>query len=593
MPATHRPASGRHNSGGAPRTARSILRPPTKTVDFMPTLTTSFTLLVTFAAMLCAMPARAGEAVRTPTLNSIQHIVVIYAENRSFDNLYGQFPGADGIANATPAQYEQRDRNGELLTFLPPVWQSPASRSAAPLADTRFPAQLANRPFAIDDPHGAALALNVATRDLVHRYYQHIEQINGGKLDQFAAVSDAGALTMGYYAGANLELWKLAQEYTLADHFFMGAFGGSFLNHFWLVCACTPEFKDAPPEMRAVLDQHGHLERSADSPARAMDGPPRYSGDFAVTPDGYAVNTVQPPFQPSGLAPLLSDPSRADPAAHPLPPQTANTIGDTLSARSVTWAWYAGAWRDAQADALHPPANRSVIYKSENGAANFQPHHQPFNYFAKYAPGTAERLAHLKDAEEFFEAIDYGALEEVSFYKPSGNVNQHPGYTDVQSGDQHIADVVRRIQASTLWPSTLIIITYDENGGLWDHVPPPQGDRFGPGTRIPAIIISPFARKHYIDSTVYDTTSIAKLITRRYNLTPLPGVRAGVGDLTAALDIATAPLKKKDKKEKKDKGGKHKKHDKHDKHAESVKQTRERQPPTKQRKSDLQIFDAP
>ena len=121
MPATHRPASGRHGPGGAPRTARSILRPRTKTVDFMPTLATPFILLLAFAATLCATPAHAAEAARAPTLNSIQHIVVIYAENRSFDNLYGQFPGADGIANATPAQYEQRDRNGELLPFLPPV----------------------------------------------------------------------------------------------------------------------------------------------------------------------------------------------------------------------------------------------------------------------------------------------------------------------------------------------------------------------------------------------------------------------------------------------------------------------------------------
>jgi acid phosphatase len=550
-------------------------------------ITKPLVVLMALAMALRVVEVGAADKPRAPGLNSIQHIVVIYAENRSFDNLYGLFPGADGIANAKPEQYEQRDRNGALLPFLPPVWQSPAAHGAAPRADTRFPAQLPNRPFAIDDPAGAKLGLDVPSRDLVHRYYQHIEQINGGRLDQFAAVSDAGALSMGHYNGASLELWKLAQEYTLADHFFMGAFGGSFLNHFWLVCACTPEFKDAPPDLRAELDEQGRLRRSADSPARAVDGPPLYVADRAVTPDGYAVNTVQPPFQPSGIAPLASDPSRADPAGHPLPPQTATTIGDTLSARSVTWAWYAGAWRDAQADAVHAPGARSVIYKSDHGAANFQPHHQPFNYFAKYAPGTAERLAHLKDAEEFFEAIDYGALEEVSFYKPSGRLNQHPGYTDIESGDKHIAEVVRRIQASTLWPSTLIIITYDENGGLWDHVAPPQGDRFGPGTRIPAIIVSPFARKHYVDSTVYDTTSIAKLITRRYNLAPLPGVRAAVGDLTAALDIDTAPSKKKNKKKKADK------RTAHDKRTADGKRARERQPPPKQKKSDLQIFDSP
>jgi acid phosphatase len=85
-----------------------------------------------------------------------------------------------------------------------------------------------------------------------------------------------------------------------------------------------------------------------------------------------------------------------------------------------------------------------------------------------------------------------------------------------------------------------VIVTYDENGGFWDHVPPPSGngwgDRWGPGTRIPAIIVSPHARRDYIDSTAYDTTSILKFITRRFGLEPLPGVRANAGDLTPAFD---------------------------------------------------------
>jgi phospholipase C len=88
-----------------------------------------------------------------------------------------------------------------------------------------------------------------------------------------------------------------------------------------------------------------------------------------------------------------------------------------------------------------------------------------------------------------------------------------------------------------LWDSTAIIVTYDENGGFWDHVAPPQGDRFGPGTRVPAIVISPFAKRGYVDHTPYDTTSILKFITRRFDLEPLPGVRAAAGDLTDAFDF--------------------------------------------------------
>ena len=106
------------------------------------------------------------------------------------------------------------------------------------------------------------------------------------------------------------------------------------------------------------------------------------------------------------------------------------------------------------------------------------------------------------------------------------------------SGDIHVAELVAKIKASRLWPSVAIIVTHHENGGWWDHVPPPAGDRRGPGTRIPAIVLSPFARRGFVDHTSYDTTSIAKFITRRFALEPLPGARAQAGDLTATFDFA-------------------------------------------------------
>jgi len=206
----------------------------------------------------------------------------------------------------------------------------------------------------------------------------------------------------------------IAQEFTLADHFFMGAFGGSFPNHFWLICACTPEFLDAPEDMRAKLDAAGHLLRRETSPRSALDGPPELA-DGSVTPDGYAVNTVQPPYQPSGLPPAANGDNRfADPSKHPLPPQHAKTIGDTLSAAGLSWAWYAGAWDTALVDGMQAPSvARTVIYNAAEGSPNFQPHHQPFNYFAKYAPGTRERAEHLKDGNEFLGAIEQGTLPAV------------------------------------------------------------------------------------------------------------------------------------------------------------------------------------
>ena len=477
----------------------------------------------------CAAPPAGQRA----GLDRIEHVIVIYAENRSFDNLYGLFPGANGIANATPAQYTQLDHDGKALPHLPPVW-----KGATSAADPAFPADLANRPYRIDAPP-INLPLSVKTRDLIHAFYRNQEQIDGGRNDRFAEASDAGALVMGHYDGSQLPMWKWAQEYTLADNFFMGAFGGSYLNHVWMICACTPVDRNAPANLRAKLDDRGWLARAPASPASVLQGPPQFVQSGLLTPDGYSVNTTQPPYQPSIVPPAAGgDPRLTDPAKYTLPPQTLTTIGDTLSAKGVSWVWYSGAWDAAIQDGMQPPqAKRVVINYREPGGRNFITHHQPFNYFARFAPGTRDRAEHLKDESDFVAGIERGALPQVVFYKPQGSLNEHPGYADVQSGDEHIANLIAKIKASPLWASTAIIVTYDENGGFWDHVAPPKGDRWGPGTRIPTMIISPYAKRHHIDHTQYDTTSILKFITKRFDLAPLPGVREGAGDLTAAFDF--------------------------------------------------------
>ncbi len=481
--------------------------------------------------MLSELPLGCANQPPRPTLNDIEHIVIIYAENRSFDNLYGLFPGANGIKQASIRQTTQLDHDGKPLAQLPPIWASKADKT--PTINFHLP----NQPFQIDSPP-LNLPLSVQSRDLVHRYYQNIEQHAGGMNNHFVAVSDAGGLVMGYYDGSKLPLWQWAKDYVLADNFFMAAFGGSYLNHQWLICACTPRNPTAPVALRAQLDNQGHLKRKPESPASAMQGPPVFF-DGVLTPDGYSVNTQQPPYQPSGIPPAAGgDLQWADAAKNPLPPQTNKTIGDTLSAKGISWAWYAGAWNLATTDGMQAPdVKRKVIYTNKSGTQNFQAHHQPFNYYARFAPGNVDRKQHLKDGDEFIAAIKAGKLPQVTFYKPTGDLNEHPGYTDVISGDQHIHRLLEHLRQSPQWSKTAVIVTYDENGGFWDHVAPPPGDRWGPGTRIPALIISPYAKRGFIDHNIYDTTSIIKFITRRFGLEPLPGVRANVGDLINAFDF--------------------------------------------------------
>jgi acid phosphatase len=99
--------------------------------------------------------------------------------------------------------------------------------------------------------------------------------------------------------------------------------------------------------------------------------------------------------------------------------------------------------------------------------------------------------------------------------------------------------VLQKLRASPQWKNMLVVLTYDENGGYWDHVAPPTApgfsDQFGPGTRVPALLIGPHVKKGFIDSSSYDTTSIAKFITERFQLEPLAGTRPKTGNLTNAL----------------------------------------------------------
>ncbi len=469
---------------------------------------------------------------QTGALSRIDTIVVLYPENHSFDNMYGMFPGANGVAEATAGEKTQVDHDGSPLPHLPPVYTNGKP-------DPRYPQALPNGPFRIDAPPVNA-RIDQIVPSPIHQFWQNIEQIDGGRNDKFVAMTTVGAWVMGYYDGSSQKMWQWAKNYVLADNFFMGAFGGSFLNHQWLVCACTPVFPDAPASMRAQLDERGLLKKRPGSPKSVLAGPVQVF-DGAVTPDGYVVNTSQPAYEPSGIPPASGgDLNLADKSKNPVPPQTQKTIGDTLSAKGISWAWYAGGWNAALADGRRGPAEkRGVIYSRDPGSPIFQPHHQPFNYYARFAPGTRDRAEHLKDAEEFFAAIDRGTLPQVVFYKPSGRLNQHPSYTDIQSGDLHISELLERLQKSPQWPHMLVVVTYDENGGYWDHVPPPSGpgwgDRWGPGSRIPTIIVSPFAKRGFVDHTSYDTTSILKLITERFGLEPLPGVRKNAGDLTHAL----------------------------------------------------------
>lgn len=400
------------------------------------------------------------------SLKDVEHLVVIFLENHSFDNLYGSYPGAEGLNSDYADVAQIDDTTGEEFETLPQT-------------DPNVPTDLENKPFDITK----YVPTDQKTVDLVHRWYQEQSQIGDGYMDHFVSVSDAKGLSLGYYPTTELpvakKLLSMKENVTVMDHFFHAAFGGSFLNHIWLIAAASPKFENAPDMIRAKLNEDGSL---------MIDG--------AVTPDGYAVNTSYSVNAPH--------PATA-PAENLVPNQTMPTIGDRLDEKKIDWAWYSGGWDDALAG---------------NPDTLFQFHHQPFIYFDSYKDGTEAKKEHLKDETEFLDKAKSGELPAVSFVKPLGANNEHPGYADLETGENHVVELIDAVMESSKWDKTAIVITYDENGGFWDHVSPPLTDEWGPGTRVPAILISPFA-KGGIDSTKYDTTAILKLIEERYDLEAL------------------------------------------------------------------------
>lgn len=510
---------------------------------------------ITLALLLCALSTAFSSTGKAQTSSfpvelaqKIQYVIVLYPENRSFDAVYGLFPGANGLANAPLAQIRQTDRQGNVLAFLPQALNGTPDPRFPPTATTdRFgnsissllaPAPnntyLANFYFDLN----RFVAPDQLTGDMIHRFYTEQYQINrtsdpknsgGSPMSKYAAWGDNPGLLMGYFDAQNLGEGLVAKEFTIGDNAFHSAFGGSFLNHFWLIAARTPVWPAAPltgtgsapnPASATVFDANGFpaIVSNALSDGAITNDPtlPGFSNSNAAQTlkpgDYWAVNTLQP----------FNGPATAGVASR-LPLQTFDTIGDRLTAGNVSWAWFSGGWNDA---------------KAGNADPLFQYHHQPFAFFQKYAlaqaptqtsssaagiPGvdSAGSAKYLKDEKDFRAALASGTLPQVSFVKPIGRDNYHPGYANLLNGQNWVADIMTQIRQSPLWGTIAVFITPDENGGQWDHVAPPQIDAWGPGTRVPLIVASPYAKRGFVDHTQYETNSILKFIEQRWNLPAL------------------------------------------------------------------------
>src|SRR4051794_20317403 len=351
-------------------------------------------------------------------LAKIDRFVVIYQENHSFDNLYGSWESVDGLGRADAAHTTQVDQAGARYACLPQndVNIAPACPPNAPFLIEQFiPPSASTCPNGVRDPTGLP---GGCTRDLVHRFYQEQYQLNGGQQNRYTTGSDALGLTQGVYDTRKLPIYSYLHHgrhprYAISDAFFQSAFGGSFLNHQWLVAARTPFWPGAPTtgpdNLHSITDTNGmpvnypfykatgpvadsSLTEGCPSTPAQHDNPPRDPAHANSVCGDWAVNTTQPLSQPYSPGTAL---------ARRLPPQSSPTIGDRLTAAGRSWAWYAGGWSNADGRVGDPGWTNGTGPVTRGSNANgcpdpnakasatwpfcpdnlFQFHHQPLNYY--------------------------------------------------------------------------------------------------------------------------------------------------------------------------------------------------------------------
>ena len=338
-------------------------------------------ILVALAgAALLAAPAAAsgGRGHGGGGLQKIRHFVVIYEENHSFDNLYGGWERVDGLDDADPAHTTQVSQAGTPYQCL---LQNDVNLTSPPLTpdctNTAPASHFSNAPFQIDDyiapedttcpapgvfapngvPKGSGLP-GGCTRDLVHRFYQEQYQLDGGKQDRYVTGSDAVGLTMGTYDTRALPIYEYLHgrhhpDYAISDRFFQASFGGSFLNHQWLVAAASPTFYGAVTDGGAERPPFpGRRERDAEH-VSALHADRNGQGRrahravrLAASRAGWRAATSRSTRSSRRTSPTRRGPRSRGGCRRRL----GATIGDRLSQKGVDWAWYSGGWSNANGD---------------------------------------------------------------------------------------------------------------------------------------------------------------------------------------------------------------------------------------------------
>ncbi len=511
-------------------------------------------------------PGSSGAATTTP----IKHLVVLFGENVSFDHYFGTYPHA-----ANPA--------GE-----------PAFRAARGTPSVNgLSAGLLTRNPNLSNPQRLSRA-QAATCDQDHGYTAEQKAVDNGVMDRFVQNTGRGLTlaqclaaeanpapaggtnpnyaAMDYYDGNTVTgLWNYAQHYAMSDNSYGTTFG--------------------PSSPGAINVTAGNTYGAICGPASAVYQAPA----CAPRPGGPVATAGRPAAQGPGTMYSDADPyydvcsatqDKNAPAAQIQ--MGGSNVGDLLSGKAVTWGWFQGGFASPGYVAGRPSSDnlaavctgthRNVLGKT---VKDYSPHHQPFQYYASTANprhlppvsvaavGRQDQANHQYDLKDFWAAADRNNLPAVSYLKAAQYQDGHAGYSDPLDEQAFVTSTINHLQQLPSWKQTAVVVNYDDSDGWYDHqlgpvltqsqtpldalngpgqcganptkVPAgaartPQQARCGVGPRLPLLVISPYSRRNYVDSTFTTQTSLVRFVEDNW----LGGQRIGAGSTDAASGTLNA-----------------------------------------------------
>jgi phospholipase C len=323
-------------------------------------------------------------------------------------------------------------------------------------------------------------------RDLSHAWTVAHQAYDNGKMDGFVA-AERSIITMGYYDRSDIPYyWDYANQYVLDDNFFSSLMGPSFPNHLYIASGTNGPLNNLPPlclQTPCEWIQNG----------RIVDNPPSNYNWQGLSLDW-------------------------------------STLAQEMSTANVPWSWYDGEARPTR------PNIWDVL--------------PLFTYFQN---NPDQLRVHVRNTQRFITDIQNGQLPAVSWIIPGAWVPPtYPAACNGQSPSEHpparsdcgmdyVSYLVNQVMQSQYWESSAIVITWDDYGGFYDHVPPPQVDAYGEGFRVPTLVISPWAKHGYIDHTQYEFASLLRLAEDNFNLPTLGTRDVSANDMMNSFDFNQQP----------------------------------------------------